>query len=282
MVVPSNTKVVFITGCSKGGIGFELCEKFAEAGCRVYASSRKVEKMEGFKHSGIRRLTVDVTNEEDVREAIDFIVEEEGKIDIVVSNAGTLCIGPITDVTDAQAAQAFDINVLALLRLSRAVVPHMVARKTGRIVAIGSIAGEFPSPFNGLYCASKAALHAVVETLSMELRPFNVEATLIIPGSVKSKIADNHSKVFLLPPNSLFKHYLDRIVARMFISQGEGAMPTTTFASYVVGKILQRNPPLYVRSGQWAWRFWLMSWLPRTWMLQFMARRIMGPTPRLG
>jgi len=196
MVAPSDTKVVFVTGCSKGGIGFEICERFAEAGCRVYASSRKVEKMEGFKHVGIRKLTVDVTKDEDVREAIDFIVEEEGKIDIVVSNAGGLCIGPITDITDAQAAQAFDVNVIALCRLARAVTPHMVARKTGRIVAVGSVAGEIPSPFNGMYSASKAALHAVVETLAMELRPFNVEATLIIPGSVKSKIAENHKHLF--------------------------------------------------------------------------------------
>jgi len=278
MVLPADTKVVFVTGCSKGGIGFEICERFAEAGCRVYASSRKVERMEGFKHPGIRKLTVDVTKEDDVHEAIDFIIEEEGKIDIVVSNAGGLCIGPITDITDTQAIQAFDINVIALLRLSRAVVPHMVARKTGRIVAVGSIAGEFPSPFNGLYCASKAALHAVIETLSMELRPFNVEATLIIPGSVKSKIAENHARDFLLPPNSLFKPYMDRILGRMYVSQGEGSMPTASFASYVVAKILKRNPPLYVRSGQWAWRFWFMSWLPRTWMLKFLAWRIMGPT----
>jgi len=236
--------------------------------------------MEGFKHSGIRKLTVDVSKDEDVREAIDFIIEEEGKIDIVVSNAGGLCIGAITDITDAQATQAFDINVLALLRISRAVAPHMVARKTGRIVAVGSIAGEIPTPFNGLYCASKAALHAVVETLAMELRPFNVEATLVIPGSVKSKIADNHSKDFLLPPNSLFVHYLDRIVGRMYISQGKGSTPTTSFASYVVGKILSRRPPMYVRAGQWSSLFWFFSWLPRNWALSYMAKRIMGTTPR--
>lgn len=110
MAAPANVQVVFVTGCSKGGIGFEMyvlpshsprraerdsnrCEKFAGAGCRVYASSRDVAKMEGFKHHGIRRLTVDVTREDDVREAIDFIIEEEGRVDMVVSNAGCLCIG---------------------------------------------------------------------------------------------------------------------------------------------------------------------------------------------
>ncbi len=101
-------QVVFITGCSKGGIGFELwvsntvlcssktssnsCEAFADKGCRVYASARRVESMEGFKHPGIRRLTVDVLKEDDVKDAIESIISQEGKLDIVVSNAGALCI----------------------------------------------------------------------------------------------------------------------------------------------------------------------------------------------
>jgi len=277
MAATSGTTVVFVTGCSKGGIGFELCEKFAEAGCRVYASSRKVERMEGFKHHGIRKLTVDVSKDEDVRQAIDFIVEEEGRIDIVVSNAGGLCIGPIIDITDAQANQCFDVNVLALLRLARAVTPHMVARKSGKIVTVGSIGGEIPTPFNGVYCASKAALHAITETLSMELKPFNIDATLVLTGSVKSNIASNHSKEFVLPPNSLFKSYLDKIIARMYLSQGKGTMPTSDYATYVVGNILKKAPPLFVRSGSLAWRFWFLSWLPRTWVLGYVSKMIMGP-----
>jgi len=257
-----------------------MCEKFADAGCRVYASSRDVARMEGFKHQGIRRLTVDVTDDEDVRQAVDFIIEEEGRIDMVVSNAGGLCIGPVIDITDAQAKQVFDVNVLALLRVARAVVPHMVRRKQGSIVVVGSVSAEFPTPFSGVYCASKAALHSITETLSMELRPFNIETTLIIPGSVKSNIAMNQKKNFLLPPNSLYKHYLDRIVGRMFISQGEGAMPTDKFASYVVGRVLKKtwSPLSYVRSGQWVMRFWFMGWLPRSWVLSRLAQRLMGPT----
>jgi len=276
MAASTDIKVVFVTGCSIGGIGFELCEKFADAGCRVYASSRKVEKMEGFKHQGVRKLTVDVTKDEDVRQAIDFIVEEEGRIDMVVSNAGCLSIGPITDITDAQATHAFDVNVLALVRLARAVSPHMVARRSGRIVAIGSIAGELPTPFAGTYCASKAALHVITETLSMELAPFNVKATLVLPGSVKSNISTNHQKDFLLPPNSLFKSYLNKIVGRMFVSQGDGTMATDKFAEHVVGKLLCDRPPLFLRGGQWSMWFWFLGWLPRTWVLNILAKRFMG------
>jgi len=151
---------------------------------------------------------------------------------------------------------------------------------------VGSVAGEIPTPFNGIYCASKAALHAVVETLSMELAPFGVSATLVIPGSVKSNISTNHSKDFLLPPNSLYKHYLDKIVARMFLSQGKGSMATDAFADHVVGQIMKGeqksgvNGPLFVRAGQWAWRMWLLGWLPRTWVLRFMSWRIMGNPKR--
>ena len=130
-----------------------------------------------------------------------------------------------------------------------------------------------------MYCASKAALHSVTETLSMELRPFNVQATLVIPGSIKSNISTNHQKDFLLPPNSLYKPYILKIVARMFASQEKGAMPADKFAEHVVRKVLGERPSLFVRGGQWAWRIWCMNWLPRTWVLSYLARRFMGARP---
>jgi len=275
-----DAKVVFITGCSKGGIGFELCEQFAEQGCRVYASSRKVESMERFKHPAIRRLTVDVTNDEDVNRAISFVIEEEGKLDILVSNAGCLCIGPVLDITVDQARDTFDTNVFATLRLVRATVPHMVERKQGLIVTIGSVAGELPTPFNGLYCASKAALHSLTETLHMELAPFGIKALLVLPASVKSNIAQNHSKVFQLPPNSIYKSYIDRIVARMYMSQSEGTMPTATFAKHVVEKALMKSPPLYYRGGAMIWRWVLLAWLPRWYALRLIWKKVMGKSVR--
>jgi 1-acylglycerone phosphate reductase len=127
-----------------------------------------VESLEGFRHSGIRKLTVDVLVEDDIKRAIQFIIAEEGKLDIVVSNAGALCIGtspprslstplthisipvssfivelsgPVIDINTTQAQECFDVNVLGTLRLARAAIPHMAAKKKGLFVTIGSVAG---------------------------------------------------------------------------------------------------------------------------------------------
>jgi 1-acylglycerone phosphate reductase len=114
--------------------------------------------MKGFSHPEICTLTVDVTKDDNVEQAVAFIIGEEGRIDIVVSNAGGQCIGtgpaslfslysnsqdlgPISDVTTPQATEAFDTNVIALMRITRVVVPHMAARRSGKIVAVGLVAG---------------------------------------------------------------------------------------------------------------------------------------------
>jgi len=269
-------KVVFITGCSKGGIGFALCEKFAEAGCRVYASARSLGKMEGFKYPEIHKLIVDVAKDEDIREAIDFIIKEEGRIDVAVSNAGTMYTSPVTDTTDAQVAQMFNVNVVALIRVARAVTPHMVARRSGGIVAIGSSGAEIPIPFMGAYCAYKAALHTIAETLSMELAPFNVKATLVISGGVKSNISATSEQAFLLPPNSLFKGYLRHMSTLLTMNQKSFPTPTDKFAEDVVRKLLNARTGSIIRGGRSTWVFWLMTWFPRVWALSFMAKVVMN------
>ncbi|KZT41369.1 NAD(P)-binding protein [Sistotremastrum suecicum HHB10207 ss-3] len=270
-------KVVLVTGCSKGGIGHSLCDAFAAKGCRVYASARRVEAMDGFKHAGIRRVTLDVTKDEDVKSAIDFVISEEGRIDILVNNAGTLCIGPIIDIPAEQAAQCFDTNFISVLRMTNEVVPHMASKKHGLIVNIGSVTGEIPTPFNGMYSAAKAALHSMTDTLSLELAPLGIRTLLISPASVKSNIAQNHSKIFTLPPNSLYKSYLDRIIGRMYMSQKEGTYVTAdVFAAQVVERALRPTPPWFWRGGGGAFKWLFLNLIPRRWALGMLWNIIAG------
>jgi 1-acylglycerone phosphate reductase len=134
-----------------------------------------------------------------------------------------------------------------------------------------------PTPFNGVYCAAKAALHSLNETLSMELQPFNIRTLLVIPASVKSNIAQNHSKLFMLPPNSLYKSYLDRIVARMWASQSEGGtMDTAEFARRVVDKAINKNPPMYLMTGGLLLRWYLLALLPRWLQLKVIWKKVAG------
>jgi len=272
----SAAKVVLVTGCSKGGIGFCLCEEFAEKGCIVYATARKLASMEEFTNERIRKLTLDVTSDDDVQRAIDKIVAAEGHIDIVVNNAGVICVGPVIDIPVEQVKNTFDANVFGALRTARAAIPHMAKRGSGVIVNVGSIVGDIPTPWNGIYCASKAALHSITEVLQMECKPLNISVVLLAPGSVKSNLANNHSKLFSLPENTLYGDYLNQIIRRMHISQGSGSMPTDEFARKTVGKILSKKPPRYLRLGGNTSLFAILTWLPRGLVLWLVWRSFSG------
>jgi len=266
--------VVLVTGCSKGGIGFYLCEEFARRDCIVYATARRLEALEGFSHPRIRKLSLDCTKDESVKRAIGEVMSAEGHIDILVNNAGVICISPIADISIEQAQKTFDTNVFGCLRTAQAVIPHMASRKKGLIVNVGSIVGDIPTPWNGMYCASKAALHSVTELLHMELKPLGLRAMLLTPGSVKSNLATNQAEVFRLPDNSLYKAYMKQIIGRMYASQEAGvSMPTETFAQLAVKKILATNPPLYVILGGNTLVFSLLRWMPRAFVLWLVWRR---------
>jgi short-subunit dehydrogenase len=229
--------------------------------------------MQGLSNPSIQKLALDVTSDEDVERVIQTILHAEGKVDIVVNNAGTLGIRPLIDLSLNQAKQTFDTNVFAALRTAKAVVPSMAKRRSGLIINIGSIVADVPTPWNGIYCASKAALHSISEVLQMECRPFNIDVMLVAPGAVKSNIAKNQEAIFELPPNSLYADYLENILNRLHASQASNRMPTDAFAELVVTKALQTKPPTYLTAGGNSMLFALLRWLPRAWVLFLMWRK---------
>ncbi|KEP47534.1 short-chain dehydrogenase/reductase family protein [Rhizoctonia solani 123E] len=270
----ANPPVVLITGCSRRGIGHSLCEAFAARGCRVYASSRGLES--AFANTSIRPLVMDVTSDESVRKAVEHVIREAGRVDIVVANAGIPCHGPVLDIPIKYASLAMDTNVLGVLRLAQATLPHMASRKQGTFVTVGSVVGHTTTPWSGVYAASKAATHAITETLQMEARALspNIHVMLVVPAGIKSNIADNST--FQLPETSLYKAYLPSIAARLRVSQQPGAsMPTATFANAVVQATLRKGgPPREFTYGAQTRLFTIMRWLPKGVALWYLWRRM--------
>ncbi|KAK7686715.1 hypothetical protein QCA50_010315 [Cerrena zonata] len=127
----TSPKVVLITGCSEGGIGFYLCEAYAAHGCIVYATARRPETMSSFSHPNIYTLKLDVLEDDEVNSVVKTIIDREGRVDILVNNAGSGAPGPILDMSIDQARRAFELNTFSVLRVSRAVAPHMAKRKSG-------------------------------------------------------------------------------------------------------------------------------------------------------
>ncbi|CAE6370248.1 unnamed protein product [Rhizoctonia solani] len=230
MATKPSSPVVLVTGSSHGGIGYSLCEAFAAKGCVVYASARRLETITSFTHPAIRPLIMDVTSDSSVQKSVEQVIEEVGRVDIVVANAGIPCHGPVLDMPIDQAKQALDTNVLGVLRLAQAVFPYMASKKRGTFITIGSVAGPTPTPWAGVYAATKAAAHAITETLQMEAKALSpdIYVMLVVTGGVRSNIASNSS--FILPPTSLFRAYLPNIVGRLQMSQTGPSMPTVEYA----------------------------------------------------
>ncbi|EUC55468.1 short-chain dehydrogenase/reductase family protein [Rhizoctonia solani AG-3 Rhs1AP] len=276
MAAPPSSPVVLITGSSHGGIGYSLCEAFATKGCTVYASARRLETISTFSHPSIRPLVMDVTSDTSVHKAVEQIIEEAGRVDIIVANAGVPCHGPILDVPIETAKQALDTNVLGVLRLARAVFPYMASRKRGTFITIGSVMGYNASPWAGMYAATKAAAHAITETLQMEAKALSpdIRVMLVVTGGVKSNLANNSQ--FALPPTSLFQTYLPNIIARIQSSQTGPSMPTADYAQGVVNAALRKGgAPRTLEIGGHTMLFKIFRWLPRG-LVMFILWRQLG------
>ncbi|KAI0652432.1 NAD-P-binding protein [Trametes meyenii] len=264
-------KVVLVTGCSEGGIGASLCLEYASQGCKVYATARRLEAMSTLTHSNIEHLRLDITDETSVKTVVDTIVEKEGRIDILVNNAGMTCSGPVIDVDLERIKQTYDTNVFGIIRTAKAVIPHMAARKSGTIVNIGSVVGEVPVPFAGIYASSKAAVHSITDALYMECLPLGISVVLVGAGGVRTNIIKNMGAHLGVPTAStLYGAYADVIRGEFDPARTASATPPERFAKVVVGKSLARAPERYISVGAGSSLMRMLLWLPRGFLLRFL------------
>lgn len=180
-----NGKVILITGASSG-IGYDAAQTLARQGHRVYAAARRVERMEPLKSDGVAVLRMDVTDSESMAEGVKAVLDAEGRIDVLVNNAGYGYFGAIENVTMEEARRQVEVNVFGLAELCKLVLPVMRQQGGGRIINISSIAGKMVMPFGGWYHVSKFSVEALSDALRMEMRPFGVDVVKIEPGGIKT------------------------------------------------------------------------------------------------
>jgi NADP-dependent 3-hydroxy acid dehydrogenase YdfG len=206
------SKIVLITGCSTG-IGHDLARRLVRANYTVIATARHPETMTDL-HVALQ-LPLDVTDPTSVDSATEEVVHRFGRIDVLVNNAGYAVRGAVEDIPVEQVQQMFDVNVYGVMRMIRAVVPHMRQQTSGRVITIGSLAGKLVLPVNGSYSATKFALEALSDAMRVELAPFGIQVVLIEPGNIRSNFmatAQANSQEILSDPGSpyhaLYQHYL--------------------------------------------------------------------------
>ena len=192
-------KVILITGCSSG-IGLAAAVHLAGQGEKVYATMRnlngkgKLMEEASRQKADVRLMRLDVTDEASVNEAVREITEKEGRIDVLVNNAGYGLMGPAETVEMEQAKAEFEVNFFGLLRVTQAVLPHMRKQKSGLIINISSIAGLRAMPTSDLYNASKFAVEGLTEAMAPVMKMLGIRMSLIEPGPVATDFNDRSMK----------------------------------------------------------------------------------------
>ena len=245
-----NSKIAIVTGASSG-IGEVTAELLARAGYKVYGTSRRGAQGQRGKRM-FEMLALDVTSDVSVVAAVSEVLRLEGRIDLLVNNAGFGVAPAAAEESSIQQAQAiFDTNFFGIVRMIRAVVPHMRQRGSGRIINISSVLGFVPMPYMALYSATKHAVEGYSESLDHELRTQGIRVSLIEPAYIKSAFDANQ-----VQPDEALDEYrdlragLDRRVKEAL----EGADGPGVVAETVVQVARAASPKVRYTSGALAAR----------------------------
>ena len=236
-------RVVLITGCSTG-IGEATARQLHDAGLTVYATARRLQALDALADRGLGTLALDVTDEASMSAAVDEVVAREGRVDVLVNNAGYGLYGPVEQVPMDEVRRQFETNVFGLVRMTQLVLPHMREHRAGRILNVSSMGGRTTLPGGAFYHATKHAVEALSDALRFEVRPFGIDVVLIEPGPVKTawndvsaaSVADATAPAEGDDPYLTFKN----AVAGAFGSVTEGPMSRLVSDADDIAKVMVR------------------------------------------
>lgn len=240
--------VALVTGASSG-IGKDIASHLLDAGYAVYAAARRVDRMAHLERAGAEVLALDVTVEQSIVEAIDWIVRTSGRIDVLVNAAGYGQYGALEDVPMGEARRQLETNLFGLARVVQLCLPVMRAQGSGRILNISSIGGKFALPLGGWYHASKFALEGYSDALRNEVRQFGIHVVVIEPGGVASEwesiAADEASRFSGAGPYG-------EMVAKFRKMQGRKAPPPSVVSDMVMKALRAPRPAIRYSGGMGA------------------------------
>lgn len=226
-------KVILITGASTG-LGETLATYLAEKGHIVYGTSRNISQ-QGYP---FHTLQMDVCEESQIHHALVHILQNEGRIDVLINNAGLGLATPLEHTQEKEIDRLLGTNIKGVVKTCQAVLPIMRKQKSGLIIQISSIASEFGLPYRGLYSASKAAVERFTEALRMEVKQFGVQACIVQPGGIQTDISKNRM-MSPIPEDSPYKESFARTLDIINDSVSQG-LSTEIFGPVIEG-IIQSN-----------------------------------------
>ncbi|KAI8630157.1 putative short-chain dehydrogenase/reductase [Xylariaceae sp. FL1651] len=256
-------KAVLITGCSEGGIGDALAREFHQRGLRVFASARNLARIQHLQAAGIEVLRLDVVDKTSVQYAVGEVSKlTGGTLDYLVNNSGVGYLMPLLDVDLDEARRVFEVNVWGTLAMIQAFAPLLAAAadkgSPARIVNIGSVVSRMQVPWQGVYNASKAALHMINDTLRLEVAPFDIEVLHVVTGGIQTKFFENSTGA-VLDENSAYEPVREIIEADVAgkAAKRSQTMSAEEYAKAVVSNALSRRPTKTLWVGGRARLSWL-------------------------
>lgn len=225
--------VAIITGASSG-IGLATARYLSQKGYKIYGISRTLVQNEPFES-----IVCDITNYDAFQQAVDYVLSKEGKIDALINNAGMGISGAIEYSPTDDIRKIFDVNILAMINACKCVAKPMRMQKSGRIINIGSVAGQIPIPFQTCYSATKSAVQMFSLAFGLEVKNFGIYVSCVMPGDTKTGFTASRVK------SETDEGYDDRItksVAKMERDERAGKSPESV--SGVIYRLLtSKNPP---------------------------------------
>lgn len=244
------SKVALVTGASSG-MGKEFARRLNAQGYKVYGAARRVEKMEELKKLGIVPVKMDITDQKDIDAVSDKILSEEGRLDVLINNAGFGLYGSVEEISLADARYQFEVNFFGLVALTKKFLPLMRTQKSGAIFNISSMGGSLYTPLGSYYHATKYALEAWSDCLRLEMAPFGLKIVIIKPGMIETEF----DRLML---DSLEKYSGDGPYAHMVagykktLGQGLKASPPRVISDLIFKALKARRPKTRYVAGKFA------------------------------
>ncbi len=255
-------KIVLITGTSTG-LGVAISIQAARAGHIVYASMRNLKKREALdaaaKAAGVQLnvLALDVQDSASINAAVDAVVAKEGRIDVLVNNAGAGFVRSTEQASEEEVAWIMDVNYMGVVRCTKAVMPHMRAQRSGHVITISSVGGLVGQPFNELYCGAKFGVEGYMEAMASYITPsFGIHFSTVEPGGIASDFVASALKNMQETGGIRDDEYapiLQAYIAGATKRLSDGAGQTADEVAAVVMDVLESaDPPIRTRTSKWS------------------------------
>jgi short-subunit dehydrogenase len=236
------SKIYVITGASSG-IGYKLANYFHKNNNHVIGLSRHLP----IKPHPFDYTLADISDEEQLQKAVDYITNKYGKVDVLINCAGIGISGALEYTEKKEAEDILRINVMGPFLTTKAFLPLLRKTKKAKIINIGSVAGELTIPFQTFYSMTKKAVQAFTEGLKLELKPFGIDACCVLPGDTKTDFTKNRKPPVILE-DSIYKDRIKRSIAKMEKDEQNGMDPIAVVKT--VKRVLKRkNMPVMVTVG---------------------------------